>query len=332
MRASVDGKYYSKTSQYKDLKLSIERKTISLFNPTGFIHQYPLENTIISNRIGNIPRRFNFPDGSTFETRDNEGVDKMLNSIGGYSNWIFSLESKWPVVIFGLFILSSFIYLFIFHFNPWLAKQLAPSVPHSWSIKITEHVIKNLKKRKLFLPPKPDKNMELKKRVLKHFEDLKIDFPNHNIELKFISSPLIKANAMAFPGGQIIITEELLELFNKEEQILGILLHEVGHVYYYHSIKMIIKNLTLGLVASMTSGDGTFVAFSLVILNNRYSREAEREADNFALDQMNQKGIPQKFFAEALTHLKNQSQGLKIPAFLSTHPDIDARIQRAQGL
>ena len=332
MNPGVEGRYSSnQTSQYKDLNLLIEHRTIFLFDRMDRVCQYPIKDTVISSRVGNIPRRFRFPDGSLFETRDNDGVDQMLRSAKyRQKSWFFLLESQWKVAFFGLLILFALAYFFIVSFNSWLARKLAPSVPHSWSVQITDRVVKNFKSRKIFHPQKVDKSVELKKRILKHFEDFQKDFPSQKMYLEFVSSPSIKANAVAFPDGRIIVTDELLETFNSEGQVLGVLLHEIGHVYYYHPVEAVIKNLVLGLTASLIVGDGGFVAFSLMVLNNRYSREAEREADEFALNQMMQRGIPPESLAEALTHFKNQSQSSDIPVFLSTHPNIDSRIEQAQ--
>lgn len=352
----IEGKYHSdQTSQDKDLNALIEHEAIFLFDGKDLVHQYSLKDTTISSRLGNIPRRFHFPDGSLFETPSNDLVDQVLASTKyRQRSWAFLMESRWKIVCISLITLLFTVYFFISHINPWMAKKLAPIIPHSWSIKISDTVIKQLEKAKIFRPQKENQN--LKKRIQKWFENFKKDFPDLKMDLRFVSSPVIQANAMAFPGGRIIITDELLETFSENEnQVLSVLLHEIGHVYHHHPIELMIKDSTLSLAAFFILGDGGLIGFSLLLLRSHYSRQVEQQADEFTLNQMLRKGIPTEAFAEALTHLKNQdNRGTQkldknednknegkdkdkknkkewsIPPYLSTHPDIDTRIERAR--
>lgn len=58
-------------------------------------------------------------------------------------------------------------------------------------------------------------------------------------------------NAFAAPGNNIIVTTGLLKFVNSENELLGVLLHELGHVYHNHPTKMIFEDMTYSFLLNL---------------------------------------------------------------------------------
>lgn len=91
-------------------------------------------------------------------------------------------------------------------------------------------------------------------------------------------------NAFALPGGDIVITDALLELLHDEpDAVMTVLAHELGHAQHRHGLRLVLHAGAIGIVASVIVGDfSTLLAAAPAILaSNAYSRGHEREADAY---------------------------------------------------
>lgn len=144
------------------------------------------------------------------------------------------------------------------------------------------------------------------------------------------SRPTIGANAFALPGGQVVITDDLINLADNNDEIISVLAHELGHVKERHALRGILQSTISGLLIVMLTGDFSSLAASIptAMLHLQYTRDLETEADQYALQSMLTACIPTGAFADMLTRLdKNASKGLALPELLSSHPDTAKRIQ-----
>lgn len=110
--------------------------------------------------------------------------------------------------------------------------------------------------------------------------------PNLPWTFTVLDSPIV--NAMALPGGYIYITRGMLERINSEDELAGVLGHEIAHVTARHSAQQISKSqlAQLGLVlGAVVAGPqavqqyGQLAELGLGLLFQRYSRQHETEAD-----------------------------------------------------
>src|SRR5215475_11564384 len=115
--------------------------------------------------------------------------------------------------------------------------------------------------------------------------------PRQDVSYQFSVVDMIEPNAFALPGGYVYVTRGLLALVNTEDELAGVVGHEIGHVAARHSVQKISKqgpfalltNLVAGItglvspmVGNIIGGVGEF-AQSLVFAP--YSRSQETEAD-----------------------------------------------------
>lgn len=129
-----------------------------------------------------------------------------------------------------------------------------------------------------------------------------------DIEIYFHSSSAIGPNALAFPGGPVVITDQLIELMKNDEQVLAIIAHEFGHVEKRHSLRQIIKIMGVtGLASFVFGGNETFLEEILAVgidawaLSN--SRDHEKEADLVALDLLRKSNIDPEHMLQGMKAL-----------------------------
>lgn len=138
-------------------------------------------------------------------------------------------------------------------------------------------------------------------------------------------------NAFATPGGYVYFTRGILGYFNSEADFAGVLGHEIGHISYRHSVAQqrnaILAQLGLiaGIIISPDLARFADVASSgLQLLLLKYSRDAEREADQLGVEYSSKIGYDAKQMALFFKTLERQSSGTEaaeLPEFLSTHPN-----------
>ena len=148
------------------------------------------------------------------------------------------------------------------------------------------------------------------------------------------------ANAWAMPGGRIVITRSLIAEAGAPEEVAGVLAHELGHTFFRHSEAQIIRAAGLQLIAGLVNGSNgdTTSSFAGVTAILKYSREAEAEADAFALRALENSAIDPmglKHFFERM--LQDEGAGSKstigkIAGIFSTHPGTEERVKSIRPL
>ncbi|MCO6461442.1 MAG: M48 family metallopeptidase [Saprospiraceae bacterium] len=139
-------------------------------------------------------------------------------------------------------------------------------------------------------------------------------------------------NAFALPGGQIFITEGLLRRLTSEDQLAGVVGHEVGHVVARHSAEKMAKDqLYQGLLSSVAVGSGgdmSVAQIGQVVASNismSFGRGQELQSDDLGVRFMMEAGYDPRALIDVMQILKDASGGREVPEFQSTHPSPDNR-------
>lgn len=137
-------------------------------------------------------------------------------------------------------------------------------------------------------------------------------------------------NAFALPGGQCFITYALFSQLN-EDQLAGVLGHEIGHVIGRHSAERIAESSfwqTLTMGASVGGDMGGLVQGigQNTLLTN--GRDDELESDDLGVLFMIQSGYDPYQMIEVMKILKAAAGPNRVPEFQSTHPDPENRIEK----
>ncbi|GAA4963458.1 M48 family metalloprotease [Algibacter aquimarinus] len=140
-------------------------------------------------------------------------------------------------------------------------------------------------------------------------------------------------NAFALPGGQIFITFALFSKLENEDQLAGVLGHEIGHVLGRHSAERIAESeywqglTTAGSVGADMGGVISGIGQNTLLTNGR---DDELESDDLGVRFMLKAGYNPEEMIGVMEILKSAAGPNRVPEFQSTHPDPDNRIEKIQ--
>lgn len=158
---------------------------------------------------------------------------------------------------------------------------------------------------------------------------------NYQYDFHLLADPRT-VNAFALPGGQVFITEALFSQLENEDQLAGVIGHEIAHVVARHGAERIAKQqLTEGLTgaAVIASGDySTAQAAAMIanVVNMSYGRDQELESDDLGVRFMMEAGYDPSQMIGVMDILERASggDGQRQPEFFSTHPSPDNRREK----
>ena len=171
------------------------------------------------------------------------------------------------------------------------------------------------------------------KRVLATMEAQPFEY-----EFYVLNTPEI--NAFAVPGGKVFFNSGLILMVEKEDELAGVMAHEIGHVLARHIARQSEQGMKLGLAtlgallagiflgpqAATAIGVTAQAASATAML--KYSREYEEEADYLGLKYMERAGYDPQAMVTMLKKLRRISGPASTdpPAYLLTHPAAEQRM------
>jgi len=152
-------------------------------------------------------------------------------------------------------------------------------------------------------------------------------------------------NAFALPAGYIYVHTETILQSRDVSELAGVLAHEVGHVAERHVAENYnrARGVSIGhqlavITAAVFGGGAAAQAVNLggglaaMAYLNQFGREAEREADAFAVEVLPRAGYDPRGLVTFFETLMEESGGAEPPAFLSSHPATSERIANVRRL
>ena len=160
-------------------------------------------------------------------------------------------------------------------------------------------------------------------RLSRHWPDAKYPF---RVEIDESSEP----NAMAYPGGLIVVTSGLIEQADSENELAFILGHELGHFRNRDHIRGLGRGAVILILFTAISSSDNSAAIGSSIANltlSGFSRSQEAKADRFGLELVHAEyghvADAWRFFSR----IDDARRGL-LQSYLSTHPPPRNRIER----
>lgn len=140
-------------------------------------------------------------------------------------------------------------------------------------------------------------------------------------------------NAFALPGGPCFITVALYNQLENEDQLAGVLGHEIGHVIAKHSAeRMSQQQLANGVVTGVSVGSegqlGQAAAAVAQTVTMKYGRSDELQSDDLGIKMMIDAGYNPEEMIGVMEILKAASGGANVPEWQSSHPNPDNRMER----
>ena len=143
-------------------------------------------------------------------------------------------------------------------------------------------------------------------------------------------------NAFALPGGKVGVHTGLLQVATDQDQLAAVIGHELGHVVSRHAAERVSQRFAaeaaLNVLNSATGGErqqllGLLGVGAQAGVLLPFSRQHESEADLLGQRYMAQAGFDPQAAATVWENMVRATGGNRVPAFLSTHPDPQARIK-----
>ncbi len=234
------------------------------------------------------------------------------------------------IIAFVLFI-ATVIYLAFRYGGELFSEVVADIIPIEIQKQIGKATIESMDIQNL---EKTSLSIYTQNKIKKRFYEL-IKKDSNEVQLLFRNAPF--ANAFALPGNYIIILDSLIRMSEdtiKYTDVLGVLLHEAGHLNYKHSLRLMIKSALTATIIGYFIGD--FSAFLATVthqlLSLSYSRSYEEQADDYAIQLLQNNNMTTLPLAHLLEKISQQSNEGEMPEFLSTHPVTEERVKKLREM
>ena len=156
----------------------------------------------------------------------------------------------------------------------------------------------------------------------------------NKIEKEFIKIHILNKddiNAFSLPNGHLIIYSGLIVNSDTQEELSGVICHEIAHIELNHVMKKLVKEIGLSVLISMTSGNNNSEIVqeaAKVLSSSAFDRNLEKEADIKAVDYLVKAKINPEPFANFLYKLsENENDASKYLTWVSTHPESKERAE-----
>jgi Zn-dependent protease with chaperone function len=358
----IQGRLYQKDSAaFSDVSLSLTGDQYHLYDASELIESGLSADLEISSRLGNVERKITLANGCVFATHDNNEVDDYIKAHRGQKNLIHKLESKMQWVVVALIVTIASSFSFVRWGLPAITYAVADALPQSVNEVISAGTLEFLDQ---FIFDETQVTEQQQALITARFNELvqSVDSSDEDVNYRLYfrawgskEDDVEIPNALALPSGEIILTDKFVELTSNQDEIDSVLLHEIGHVYHRHSLKMAIHGTIVATLVTVIAGDASGFAdmgigVGSLLVTTHYSRKHESEADYFAFTNMLALNIDPSAFASIMGKMQNYmgeqrpqtsvaqnkekelgeaSEG-SVLDYLDSHPKTQARIEQAE--
>jgi Zn-dependent protease with chaperone function len=246
------------------------------------LRSVPLRNVRWPERQRHGLRAVHFDTGGMVQCNDSAAWDAFARESGVRESMVVRTQQRWGGTLAALALTVGAIAGVYVWGLPWATRAVVAVVPPSVDEAAGRAALAGLPSN--FLKPSQlslDKQRSIRAAFARALTAAygAGAVPKH--ELRFHDSA-IGPNAFALPGGTIVLTDAMVKLVGeREDVIVGILAHELGHVEHRHGMHMLVQASALAALSSLVLGDfsGILATVPVALGQAAYSRDAERESD-----------------------------------------------------
>ncbi len=299
-------------------------------------YAYRMNQYTIQTAVAEASRVIELEDGGRLEVQHLSNELSLYASGKTSSKIIYALENNFRYIVLALTFTVALIWGFISYGVPFIAEQVAHAIPLSTEKAMGEQVLQAMDLEEYVFQPSylSVSRQEQIKSQLQHLCQQQTNCPPY--KLLFRRSARIGANAFALPGGTLIITDALVQLAKHDDEIIAVLAHELGHINRRHAMRQVLQSTLSGLVMVAVLGDFDSIASGLPasLLQLRYTRQMELEADAYALQALQTACIAPRSFVNILERLSGEYKENEttkttsgVERLFATHPDTAIRLK-----
>lgn len=333
----VHANYFDgRTSQLNSIEIEVVDNKLLLFL-FGKKIEYQFNQIKIKDSLGSAYLSIELPNGARVECpkikhRSELGLKSSGKFLKFLENGFLGILASLLLGVFGIWVSGAYLL-------PTATGMLWPFIPEAVFDQIDSITLSSLDE-KILLPSTLEEAK--KKEIIDYF-----DFLNGNSEkpekkrLEFRATKDYLPNAFTLSGSTIVLTDDLVKLLDKKEDVGAILAHELGHQELGHVRKRLVGFSAASILVALTTGDfsNTIGLLSTALWQLKLSRQDEFEADDFGAKLVQKVGGDPTLLAIGLEKLESSIKNKKVKfelfeeAFelISTHPDTTERATRIRG-
>ena len=297
----ITGEFFENgSSRANRSKILIEKKVVSVFRGSKCIYR---QIAIDSVQDG---RNIFLQNGSLFIADDQLTANHSKFLTSTTEGWLSAFDQlglKTLTIFLAIIVILILGYRYaLITFSPTIVKLF----PYEWEKQIGKATFDSLNRTLLDETELPTQRVNtLKQRAKNILNQANLhSYPS----IEFMKSDIIGANALALPGGPIIVTDDLVKLLKDDELVLGVIAHEIAHIQERHSLHQIVEIVGLSSLAWLIFGldEGILEEVALVGINLwslKKSRDFEKDSDLLALEFLENAGLKKKSFILAIEKL-----------------------------
>ncbi len=305
-----------------DLRISLADSTLEV----------PVKQVRWPERTRHGKRMAELPGGGMLQCADITAWDAWCKAAGLREPGVVMLQQSWRWVA-GTIVSMVLVLAALYQWGlPVAAQAVVAVTPHSVDEAIGKSTLSTVDD--VLMEP-TELTLQQQEAIRTAFQDaLKAqqpdDIPPWNLQFR---KSKIGPNALALPGGTILMTDDMVTLVDGDTQVLtAVLAHELGHVKHRHGLRMLVQVSALGAITSLMLGDFSTALAAVPALMGQayYSREAEREADAHSLQVLQAAGIQPKVMVTLFTRMEAKRQSTREKSTKDgTHDEVEQRAGEA---
>ncbi len=220
---------------------------------------------------------------------------------------------RYALMILALIALPPFIFAIWVYAIPGMTNAVADRIPTEWEEELGQSSVKTLFREPL---EKPDPEMQ--KALDAISERLLASVPDQPYHFRIYVHPSKLVNALALPGGTIVVFQGLINITETPEELAGVLAHEFQHVLKRHSTRSIIRSEAINLFMMIISGNSDSMTNVIIQAGGvleylHHNRELETQADAEGMKMMLASQVDPRGMVRIFEKLEKQHFQLKPP-------------------
>ncbi|PWC13198.1 peptidase M48 [Brenneria roseae subsp. americana] len=294
---------------------------------------HSLEQVAVSDALGSIPLTLSFSDGGRF-VPDNDPAFREWYEKRRPAGLVHRLERYKRGVALTLLVTILVAFSYVYVVLPWASSAIALRIPTIVELQLGKHtrtLLQHSDFKPSALPPARQQEMQ---RLFLQVMPPEMRDERTPLRLELMSAP-IGPNAFMLVDGSLIISDDLAKLAKDDDELAAVMLHEMGHHAHRHPMRMLVRSSLVSLTFMWMTGDvsgiGDTLLQSAAFMNElQFSRGMEREADAWAIAEMQRQGrslqAMQAMYQALMNHAHHDNESLELPGWLSTHPNMQERL------
>jgi len=345
----ISAYYYDGLSaQAHPIEIELHAGQIRILGLVNEVH-FKFSSISLQEPFSNAPAILEFSDGTHCEVFDPEQKKNLQSALGYQPSRVERWQTKSHNALLALIFMIAILLIGYFWGLPKLADILADHAPVEMEISMGKQLMPILD-RTLFKESQVSKQrIQQIEAILARIEPTHPRLPIHVIVR---NSERLGPNAVALPGGTIVVTDQLVMLIaglyqdfegGVEKEMAAVIAHEIGHIENKDALRGLFHDSILTAASASLIGDFSVVASALptMMIHSEFSREIEAQADEYAFNLLQVNHISPSHLADALEELQQahkHSIQAELPRWMrvatdfnATHPPTAERIAKARA-